>query len=47
MRRWAFAFVGAVLGLAVGLTLAFTTDLPLAPEIGAVIGGVGGYFVGR
>ncbi len=30
--------VGAVLGLALGIVVSLTTDLPLAPEIGLALG---------
>ena len=32
--------LGAVLGLALGIIVSVTTDLPLAPEAGLVLGGV-------
>jgi hypothetical protein len=35
--------LGAVLGLALGIILSVTTDLPLAPEAGLVCGGVVGW----
>jgi hypothetical protein len=34
--------LGAVLGLALGIIDSVTTDLPLAPEAGLVLGGVVG-----
>jgi hypothetical protein len=30
--------IGAVVGLALGIVVSATTDLPLAPEIGLVLG---------
>jgi hypothetical protein len=32
--------LGALLGLALGIIVSVTTDLPLAPEAGLVLGGV-------
>jgi len=39
--------VGAAVGLAFGIVLAVITDVPLAPEIGLVLGGGLGWAVGR
>ena len=39
--------LGAVLGLALGIIVSVTTDLPLAPEAGLVLGGVGGWMSRR
>jgi FtsH-binding integral membrane protein len=39
-----FAVVGAVLGLAVGIVVSATTDVPLAPEAGLVLGFLVGWF---
>jgi hypothetical protein len=44
-------FVGAVIGLALGIVVSLTTDIPLAPEVGgfegfthgAVLGGLVGW----
>jgi hypothetical protein len=35
--------LGAVLGLALGIIVSVTTDLPLAPEAGLVLGGLAGW----
>jgi hypothetical protein len=35
--------VGAVIGLAIGIAVTLTTDVPLAPEVGAVLGGLVGW----
>jgi hypothetical protein len=37
-RPWLFLVVGAAIGLALGILLSLTTDVPLAPEAGLVIG---------
>ena len=39
--------IGAVAGLALGIVVSVTTDVPLAPEIGLLLGGVAGWLVGR
>jgi cobalamin synthase len=39
---WWFPLVGAATGLALGILVSLTTDVPLAPEAGLVIG----FFVG-
>jgi hypothetical protein len=39
--------VGAVAGLALGIVVSLITDVPLAPEIGLVIGGLGGWLSRR
>ncbi len=36
-----------MIGLALGIVVAVTTDVPLAPEIGAVLGGLGGWLARR
>jgi hypothetical protein len=33
--------------LAVGIVVSLTTDVPLAPEVGAVLGGLVGWLSGR
>ncbi len=35
---WLFLVVGAAIGLALGILVSLTTDVPLAPEAGLVIG---------
>lgn len=35
--------VGAVIGLALGILVAVTTDLPLAPEVGLALGAFAGW----
>jgi hypothetical protein len=39
--------LGAVIGLALGILVSATTDVPLAPEAGAVLGGVAGWLSHR
>ena len=39
--------LGALIGLALGIPVSVTTDLPLAPEVGAVLGGLIGWRSGR
>jgi hypothetical protein len=39
--------VGAVIGLALGIVISLTTDLPLAPEGGLVLGALAGWLARR
>jgi hypothetical protein len=39
--------VGAVIGLALGILVSVTTDIPLAPEVGLVIGCLAGWLLHR
>src|SRR4051812_41443931 len=39
--------LGAVLGCALGVVLSVTTDVPLAPEAGLVLGALAGWLWGR
>ena len=39
--------LGAVLGLALGIIVSVTTDVPLAPEAGLVLGGLAGWLLRR
>jgi hypothetical protein len=36
--------VGAVVGVALGILVSLTTDVPLAPEAGLLLGGLVGWF---
>ena len=42
----AIAF-GAVVGLAIGIVVSVTTDVPLAPEAGLVLGALIGWLISR
>jgi hypothetical protein len=44
---WLFLVVGAAIGLALGIVVSLTTDVPLAPEAGLVIGLLGGWLSRR
>jgi hypothetical protein len=37
-RTWLFLVVGAAIGLVLGILVSLTTDVPLAPEAGLLIG---------
>ena len=39
--------LGAALGLALGIVVSVTTDLPLAPEVGLVLGALAGWLSRR
>lgn len=39
--------VGAVAGLVLGILVSVATDLPLAPEVGLLLGALGGWLFGR
>jgi uncharacterized membrane protein len=39
--------VGALTGLALGIAIGLITDVPLAPEIGLVLGALGGWLSRR
>jgi len=39
--------VGAVVGLALGILISVTTDVPLAPEAGLVLGALVGWLARR
>ena len=39
--------VGAVAGLALGILISVTTDVPLAPEVGLLLGALIGWFSRR
>jgi hypothetical protein len=39
--------VGAVIGLALGIVVSVTTDVPLAPEVGLILGALAGWLSRR
>jgi hypothetical protein len=39
--------VGAGTGLGLGIVIGLITDVPLAPEVGLVLGALGGWLSGR
>jgi hypothetical protein len=45
-RIW-YVVVGAVVGVALGILVSVTTDVPFAPEAGLVLGGLLGWLVRR
>jgi len=44
---WFFLVVGGAIGLALGILVSVTTDLPLAPEAGLVLGALIGWLSSR
>jgi hypothetical protein len=42
-----FLLVGAVVGLALGILVSASTDVPFAPEVGLVLGALVGWFLRR
>jgi len=47
MGTWFFVVVGAVIGLALGILVSVTTDIPLAPEVGLLLGALVGWLSRR
>jgi hypothetical protein len=43
-RRVWFVAVGAVVGVALGILVSVATDVPFAPELGLLLGGLVGWF---
>jgi hypothetical protein len=39
--------VGALIGLALGIVVSLITDVPLAPEVGIVLGALAGWLSGQ
>ena len=39
--------LGAVMGLALGVVVSVTTDVPFAPEVGLLLGALAGWFLRR
>jgi len=46
-ETWLYLVVGALIGLAVGVVVSVTTDVPLAPEAGVLLGGLIGWLARR
>jgi hypothetical protein len=46
-RTWLFLVVGAAIGLVLGVAVSITTDVPLAPEAGLLIGVLVGWLSRR
>jgi hypothetical protein len=44
---WFFLVVGAAIGLALGILVSVTTDVPLAPEAGLLLGALVGWLSRR
>jgi hypothetical protein len=44
---WLYLVVGALIGLAIGVVVSVTTDVPLAPEAGVVLGALVGWLSRR
>jgi hypothetical protein len=44
---WFFLVVGAVVGLALGILVSASTDVPFAPEVGLVLGALVGWLLRR
>ena len=47
MSQGAAIGIGGAIGFALGIVVALTTDLPVAPEVGLLLGGLGGWLSGR
>lgn len=47
MSTGAVVALAAVVGLALGILVSVTTDVPLAPEVGLVLGGLFGWLSRR
>jgi uncharacterized protein involved in exopolysaccharide biosynthesis len=43
-RRIWLVVLGAAVGVALGILVGFTTDVPFAPEVGLLLGGLVGWF---
>jgi hypothetical protein len=44
---WFSLIIGAVIGLALGALVSVTTDVPLAPEAGLILGALAGWLSHR
>jgi len=45
--QWPFLVIGAAIGLALGIIVGATTDLPFAPELGLILGVFVGWLAHR
>jgi hypothetical protein len=46
-ETWFFVGVGALIGLVLGILVSVTTDVPLAPEAGVILGALVGWLFRR
>ena len=44
---WFFVGVGALIGVVLGILVSVTTDVPLAPEVGVILGALVGWLFHR
>jgi hypothetical protein len=44
---WFFVGVGALIGVVLGIVVSVTTDVPLAPEAGVILGALAGWLFRR
>jgi hypothetical protein len=44
---WSFVGVGALIGVVLGIVVSVTTDVPLAPEAGVILGALAGWLFRR
>jgi hypothetical protein len=44
---WSFVGVGALIGVVLGILVSVTTDVPLAPEAGVILGALAGWLFRR
>jgi len=46
-RTWLFVGVGALIGVVLGILVSVTTEVPLAPEAGVILGALVGWLFHR
>jgi hypothetical protein len=46
-RTWLFVGVGALIGVVLGILVSVTTEIPLAPEAGVILGALVGWLFHR
>ena len=44
---WVYLVAGAVIGVALGILVSVTIDVPFAPEVGLILGALAGWLVSR